>query len=172
MAALLVLFLASVFLPTGTAAADGEGMVLEGSGIRYPDGFDPNTVGEVRGTARGFMRPDRGPVRFFLDTERGSYTVLGAPAWYWGDIQATVPDGSEVRVRGSKTLGRDGSLYIIAQEVQVVGSGRSFVLRYENGSPLWTGPKTGPGGTRGGFGSPMRGGGMGGGFRGMGGGHR
>ncbi len=152
-------------------------MVLGGSGIRYPDGYDPNTVGEVRGRAFGFFRPERGPVGFRLQSSRETYTVLASPAWFWQDTKADFPEGAEVRVRGSKSLGRDGNLYIVAQEMRVTGSDRSLLFRSKDGFPLWRGAISGPAGSgsagpRGGFGGPMRGGGMEGGFPGMGGGHR
>lgn len=152
-------------------------MVLEESGIRYPGGFDPNTVGEVRGRAFGFSRPERGPVRFRLESSRETYTVLASPAWFWKDIKADFPEGAEVRVRGSKSLGKDGNLYIVAQEMRLISSDRSMVFRSEDGFPLWKGPISrpaglGPTGQGIRFGPPMRGGGMEGGFRGIGQGHR
>lgn len=175
--ALLLLLLPDVFLPLapGTAQAEERDTVLEGSGINYPGGFDPNTVGEVRGKAYGLSVPERGPVRFRLETGRETYTVLASPKWYWKDLKAELPEGTEIRVRGSKTLGRDENLYIIAQRIRIGPSGRFMDLRDDDGSPLWKGPKAGVMGTPGSFGSPMRGGGgMGGpgGMGGMGGQHR
>lgn len=163
---LCVLFL---FAAGGTALAAGNGTVLEGSGISYPDGFDPNTVGEVRGTARGVERPERGPMRFRLESGKETYTVLVSPSWYWEDLRMGIPEGAEVSVRGSKTLGRDMGMYIIAQEIHVMPSGRAWVVRDENGSPLWKAQGGGMG-VGGGSGSPMlRGGGGGKGPGGMGG---
>ena len=145
-------------------------MVLEESGIRYPDGFDPNTVGEVRGRVFGFSRPARGPVSFRLESSRETYTVLASPAWFWKDIKADLPEGAVVRVRGSKSLGKDGNLYIVAQEMRIMASDRSLVFRGEDGFPLWKGPvsgATGIPGPSGVFGPSRGGGGMDGGFRGM-----
>ncbi|MBI5576934.1 MAG: hypothetical protein HY896_11295 [Deltaproteobacteria bacterium] len=176
--ALLLLFFLTAFLPPAleTAQAQENDTVLEGSGIHYPGGFDPNTVGEVRGKAYGISVPERGPVRFRLETGRETYTVLASPKWFWKDQIAELPDGAEIRVRGSKTLGRDANLYIIAQRIRIGSSGRPVDLRTGDGSPLWRGPKAGGMGAPGGFGSPMRGGGgMGsgpGGMGGMGGQHR
>jgi hypothetical protein len=162
---LCVLFL---FAACGTALAAGNGTVLEGSGIIYPDGFDPNTVGEVRGTARGVERPERGPMRFRLESGKETYTVLVSPSWYWEDLRMGIPEGAEVSVRGSKTLGRDMGMYIIAQEIHVMPSGRAWVVRDENGSPLWKAQGGGMG-VGGGSGSPMLRGGGGKGPGGMGG---
>jgi hypothetical protein len=174
--ALLLLFWVNAFLSPAleTAQAQEGDTVLEGSGIHYPGGFDPNTVGDVRGKAFGLSVPERGPVRFRLETGKETYTVLASPKWFWKDLSAELPDGAEIRVRGSKTLGRDANLYIIAQRIRIGSSGRLMDLRDDDGSPIWKGPKAGGMGAPGG--SPMRGGGgMGsgpGGMGGMGGRHR
>jgi hypothetical protein len=157
-----------LFPAGGTALAAGNGTVLEGSGIRYPGGFDPNTVGEIRGTARGVDRPEEGPIRFRLESGTETYTVLVSPSWYWEDLRTEIPEGAEVSVRGSKTLGRDMGMYIIAQEIRVVSSGQGWVFRDEKGFPLWKGQGGGMG-VGGGSGSPMLRGGGGKGPGGMGG---
>lgn len=168
--ALPLLFWATAFFPPVLQSAHAEegDVVLQGSGVRYPGGFDPNTVGEVRGKAYGLAEPQHGPVRFRLEAGKETYTVLASSNWYWKDLKAQLPDGSNVLVRGSKSLGNDMQLYIVAQKIRLLDSGRSLVLRNEAGKPLWKGQAGGPSGTRGGF---MGGSGsMGGGFGGMGGG--
>ncbi|MBI5016189.1 MAG: hypothetical protein HZB55_11985 [Deltaproteobacteria bacterium] len=146
------------------------------AGIRYPGGFDRNTVGEVRGQVGPLTVPEEGPVRFPLESNRDVYTVLAVPRWYWTDLKVDLPEGAEVVVRGSKTVGTDGNLYIVAQELRVVSTGRLVTLRDRGGAPLWTGTRSPgggmqPGGGQGGMAGPMRPmGGMGGGMHG--GGHR
>jgi hypothetical protein len=165
-----ILFFAIAFLLPllQTAHAEEGDVVLQGSGVRYPGGFDPNTVGEVQGKAYGLAQPQNGPVRFRLESGNDTYTVLASSGWYWKDLKAQLPDGSKVAVRGSKTLGNDMQLYIVAQKIRLLDSGRTLVLRNEAGKPLWKGQAGGATGTQGGF---MGGGGsMGGGFGGMGGG--
>lgn len=140
--------------------------MLEESGIRYPDGFDPQTVGEVQGTVHGLYRPGKGPVSFDLRAQFENYRVIASPPWYWDDLNLRLADGDKVSVRGSKSLGNDGRLYIIAQEIYL-SSGRSVVLRGEDGAALWKGgPRSGSGGASG-WGAPSRGrGGIGGGYGG------
>ena len=168
--ALPLLFWEIAFLPIvlQTAHAEEGDVVLQGSGVRYPGGFDPNTVGEVQGKASGLTQPQHGPVRFRLEAGGETYTVLASSNWYWKDLNAQLPDGSNVVVCGSKTLGNDMQLYIVAQKIRLLDSGRSLVLRDDAGRPLWKGQAGGafrnPGGFMGGSGS------MGGGFGGMGGG--
>ena len=168
--ALPILFFATAFLPPvlQPARAEEGDVVLQGSGVHYPGGFDPNTVGEVQGRAYGLSQPQNGPVRFRLESGNETYTVLASSGWYWKDLKAQLSDGSNVVVRGSKTLGNDMQLYIVAQKIRLLDSGRSLVLRDESGKPLWKGQAGGATGAQGGF---MGGSGsMGGGFGGMGGG--
>jgi hypothetical protein len=160
-----------VCLPAGARGEEPDA-VLPGSGIRYPGGFDADTVGEVRGRVSGTEVPGSGPVRFLVDTGGERYNVLASPPWYWKDLRVDLPDGSEVRVLGSKTLGRDMALYVVAQEVQILPSGKSWRFRDTDGFPLWKGRQGGPASGSGvGGASPMRrgGGGIGGGFGGPGG---
>lgn len=157
----------------GWAAA--EDPIYAECGIHYPDGFDVNTLSDVKGRVVGVEQPSKGPVRFEVDSGTERYTVLTGPRWYWSDVNPRLSAGDEVVVRGSKSLGTNGRLYVVAQEVRV--SGRTVVFRSASGAPLWTG-----GGGRGPGGGPRSGGGMGagmggasgaGGMGGMGrGGHR
>jgi uncharacterized membrane protein YgcG len=170
--AALLLFLAALMsIPTSRANAQAgdPDAPLEGSGIRYPGGFDADTVGEIRGRASGLLVPESGPVRFRLDTGKDRYTVLASPPWYWKDLRVALPDGSEVRVRGSITLGKDMNLYVVAQEIRLHPSGDSFVMRDEDGFPRWKSRRGAGTGNGAGGGSPMRRGGGGGGPGGMGG---
>lgn len=167
--AALLFFIFFLVLPffINPVGADENDLFLKESGIRYPDGFDQNTVGEVQGKVNGFFIPESGPVRFYLSSKTEIYTVIVSPGWYWEDFGVKISDGEEVRVVGSKSLGRDGNLYIIAQEIRLVESGKTIVIRNNNGSPLWKGAGQGSIGTQKGFGSPLRGGGgMGGASRG------
>jgi hypothetical protein len=165
----LIIYWVVPLLVVQQAHAEEKEGVLPESGIRYPGGFDPNTVGKVEGKAHGCFQPKSGPVRFQVVSGRETYTVLVSPAWYWKDLGAKVSDGTQVRVRGSKSLGRDGELYIIAQEIQILPSGQSLVFRSEDGFPLWKGSRRKTMGTHRGFGSSQRGmGGTRGGSGGMG----
>jgi hypothetical protein len=119
------------------AGAEEEDTILEESGIHYPGGYDPNTVGEIRGKVFNLSRPEYGPIRLQLETNQEIYTVLTSPPWYWKEIRPGIVQGTDVIVRGSKSFGRDGRLYIIAQEIFIPSSGRSLLLRGKDGIPLW-----------------------------------
>jgi hypothetical protein len=154
LAALLLLSGCALMLPFEMPAEAAEkDKVLEESGIRYPEGFDLNTVGRIQGKVFGFFEPENGPVRFYLSSKRETYTVIISPKWYWNDLGVKITDGEEVSVLGSKSLGKDNNLYIIAQEIRLLNTGQSLVFRGSNGSPLWKGPRIG---AQGGLGSPLR----------------
>ena len=139
-----ILFCALLWaLSLGTALAEEKDVVLDASGIHYPGGYDPHTVGEIRGKASRLTRPEKGPVRFTLVSDRETYTVLTSPAWYWNDSQIKNFEGQEVTVRGSKSLGNDGNLYVIAQEITIPSLGKSVELRRADGTPLWKGGRAG-----------------------------
>ena len=166
MAVLLFLFIA--FFCVMPLRLEANDQTLGRSGILYPGGFDQNTVGEIQGKAHDVSFPPQGPVRFLLTSNKDTYTVIVSPPWYWKDLGIKITDGETVSVTGSKSLGKDGNLYIIAQEIKMPAQNKSYVVRSSNtGIPLWkgTGQGRGSGGARRGFGSPSRGfGGMGGGM--------
>jgi hypothetical protein len=161
-----ILFMAFLLAPALAGRAEEQATVLKHCGIRYPFGYDPNTVGEVQGKVQALRRPMNGPVSFELMADRERYVVLASPAWHWGTAAAELTQGSEVVVRGSKSLGTDNNLYIIAQEIRIIATGQVLTFRNQDGVPLWGGQGGMRAGYRGGSGSMMRGGGMGGGMRG------
>jgi hypothetical protein len=153
---LLTFFLClATFFPAGAAERDS---AFERSGIHYPGGFDPNTVGDLQGKASGIHRPasGSGPVMIDLATTWEKYTVIVCPPWYWDELKVKVSVGEEVRVIGSKSLGKDANLYIIAQEIHFLGQGRSVMLRDKAGTPLWE-ARHGKTGLQQGSGSRIRG---------------
>ena len=114
---------------------------FEQSGIHFPGGFDLNTVGELDGKATGLYRPaGNGPVILNIETTWEQYAVVTCPPWHWDELKIKVSVGEEIRVVGSKSLGKDGHLYIIAQQIHFIGQGRTVMLRSKTGTPLWSGP--------------------------------
>jgi hypothetical protein len=133
---LLSFLLCFVFL-FPAMAADQEG-AFEQSGIHFPGGFDLNTVGDLSGKATGLSRPvGNGPVILNIETAWEKYAVVTCPPWYWDELKIKVSVGEEIRVIGSKSLGRDGHLYVITQEIHFVGQGKTITLRSKTGTPLW-----------------------------------
>jgi hypothetical protein len=133
---LLSFLLCFVFL-FPAMAADQEG-AFEQSGIHFPGGFDLNTVGDLSGKATGLSRPvGNGPVILNIETAWEKYAVVTCPPWHWDELKIKVSVGEEIRVIGSKSLGRDGHLYVIAQEIHFVGQGKTITLRSKAGTPLW-----------------------------------
>ena len=137
----LLLFVMFALSPTAVARAQEREpeTTLPACGIRYPGGYDPNTVGVVEGRVAAFDRPERGPVSFRLEAAGENYTVFAAPAWYWEDRTIKIRNGDRVRVKGSKSMGADGDLYLVAQEISIAGAEMPIILRDVSGKPVWSG---------------------------------
>jgi len=145
----LVLLLAATLVPAAASNAQApeleQDQALPGCGICYPGGYDLNTVGNVRGTVRGLQLPEEGPVRFIVEGQGERWVVLASPAWHWRAAEMHLIEGGSVTVRGSKALGSDGTLYLLAQEILPAGAGAPLVLREGRGRPLWRGGHHGDG---------------------------
>jgi hypothetical protein len=119
--------------------AQEKNVILSDSGIIYPGGYDLNTVGDIQGKIKGILIPGSGPVRITLTVDKETYTVLASPGWFWKSSDAPITEGMEISVHGSKTVGIDGNLYIIAQKITVPGTNKTLALRSESGKALWSG---------------------------------
>ena len=140
----LALFLALTVFPSGAravSAQEGRDQVLPGCGICYPGGYDVNTVGDVEGRIVEVQTPAPGPVRLVVAGERERWVVLVSPVWFWKSSELRLAPGDSVAVRGSKTLGADGALYLVAREIRSSGNQRTVVFRDSRGTPLWTGSR-------------------------------
>jgi hypothetical protein len=133
-----VLVLGGVISSSRNAVAqERRGLRLPGCGIAYPGGYDLNTVGVVQGELLAIEVPDDGPVRLVVSADSERWVVLSSPAWYWQMTAARFNPGDRVAVRGSKTLGADGVLYLIAREIESAAGGRAVMVRDQLGAPLW-----------------------------------
>ncbi|HEY9159737.1 MAG TPA: hypothetical protein VIS94_01445 [Desulfomonilia bacterium] len=135
---LSVIVLFMLMLASSAVYANDENKVLEKSGIVYPGGFDMNTLGEIKGRVAGLIVPQTGPVTFGLKAEKDTYMVIASPAWYWRQTGLSMSEGDNVTVRGSKSLGRDSNLYIIAQDIKIEATGQIITLRNNEGKPVWS----------------------------------
>jgi hypothetical protein len=113
--------------------------VLPGSGIRYPMGYDADTEGVVEGRVLRVEVPGRGPVVVRLESSGRPVTVLTAPGWFWDQGDWKPAAGDLVRVFGSKSVGADGELYVVAREIHPAADGCGCAVRDEQGRPLWRG---------------------------------
>ncbi len=137
--ALVLLFLIMLAARPFDARAepmDGS-MICEGSGIMFPGGFDVNTVGEVKGTVISLSAPESGPASLELRSERETYVIYLSPKWYWEKTGTDVKTGDKVTATGSKSLGRDGTLYLVAETITLDSAGKTINLRTATGRPLW-----------------------------------
>jgi hypothetical protein len=142
----LLLVLALTVFPSGAPAVGAQEIrdqVLPGCGICYPGGYDINTVGDVHGVIVELQVPADGPVRLVVADERERWVVLASPAWFWESARLRLAPGDTVAVHGSKSLGADGTLYVIAREIRPPDDAPAAVLRDRQGIPLWSGSRRG-----------------------------
>jgi len=138
--ATLVLLLSAALFPTWVPDAHAQqpgDRPLPGCGICYPGGYDHNTVGSLQGTLLEVHLPDEGPVSFLVSCGGERWVILASPTWYWVRTDPGFVPGDVVTVRGSKTLGADGNLYLVAEEMRRPGAGAVAVVRDRRGVPLW-----------------------------------
>jgi len=146
---LMAVFLCPVNPFTRISYAQEKDTILSDSGIVYPGGYDLNTVGNVQGRIKGVVIPDSGPVRMTLVADKETYTVLASPGWFWKEMDVSIPEGTEAIVRGSKSVGIDERLYIIAEKIRIISTNKTLSFRSESGKALWSGSsQTGQSGTQ------------------------
>jgi hypothetical protein len=136
---LAILLALAGIIPSGNTAGAQErrGPMLPVCGIVYPGGYDLNTVGTVEGELQAIEVPDDGPVRLVVSADRERWVVLASPVWFWKMADIQLNRGDRVAVRGSKTLGADGVLYLIAREIGPAAGETAVAFRDRLGSPLW-----------------------------------
>ena len=142
----LVFLLALTASPFGIRTAGAQEIrdqVLPGCGICYPGGYDINTVGDVHGVIVELQASAEGPVRFVVAGERERWVVLASPVWFWESAGVRLAPGDSVAVNGSKTLGADGTLYLVAREIRPPDGAPVAVLRDRQGIPVWSGGRRG-----------------------------
>ncbi|WP_022852402.1 hypothetical protein [Thermodesulfatator atlanticus] len=79
-----------------------------------------------------------------IETENGVVTIYGiGPRWFWSQRGVTYPKvGDEIQVEGVEVTLPNGTTRIVATKITV--SGKTILLRGEDGRPLWRGgPKGG-----------------------------
>ncbi len=131
----LVFLFSFLILPAVSMAEDD---LLKKSGILYPEGYDLNTVTEVKGILKNLVLSEKGPAHFTLLSGLDSYVIFMSPRWYLEDLNFSISEGTEITVVGSKSMGKDGNLYIIAREIKL-SNNQVYSFRGKSGMPLWRG---------------------------------
>jgi hypothetical protein len=103
------------------------------------EGYDENTELTITGTVREVVKERRGPVIVRVSHGEKVYNVITAPPWYLAGNDIMFQPGLEIEVTGSKFLGRDGGLYLIARKLKEMKTNRSIMLRDDSLRPLWRG---------------------------------
>jgi hypothetical protein len=103
------------------------------------EGYDENTALTVKGTVLQVMTGQRGPVMIVLKTVNKDYTVITAPPRFLEQEGISFEAGALYEIKGSKYIGRDGTLYLIAGRLKNLVTGKVTLLRDEDNRPLWSG---------------------------------
>jgi hypothetical protein len=103
------------------------------------EGYDENTEIRIKGVVtENIVRP-RGPVVVRVRSGNREYRVVTGPQRYLLQEGFEFKPGDQWKVTGSKLIGRDGSIYIIARKIRNVSSGKTLQLRDTSLIPLWRG---------------------------------
>jgi len=102
------------------------------------EGYDENTEIRVKGEVTHVLPRKHGPVIVVLHTTSKTYLVITGPPWYLEQEGFTLKVGDSLRVTGSKFIGREGNVYIVARRIKDP-SGRVLLLKDSNLMPFWRG---------------------------------
>jgi hypothetical protein len=103
------------------------------------EGYDENTEIKIAGTVTQAVPRMRGAVIIMLQTPNRDYRVITGPRWYLDIEGFDFKVGDNLRVTGSKFIGRDGNLYIVARKIKDSSTGKVLRLRDSDLVPYWRG---------------------------------
>ena len=103
------------------------------------EGYDENTEIRIKGTVQQVLPRMRGPVVVILQTPNRDYKIITGPAWYLEQEGFELKAGDSLKVTGSKFIGRDGNLYVVARRIGNLTTGRVLKLRDSMFMPHWRG---------------------------------
>lgn len=139
----LLTFLLSFPLP---AQAFWGMKIFDYPSLDLDSGYDVNTVTTVTGKILSLQSGvDRRNLQLEVEDGGVRMMVFLGPQRYWLAQGVVLKVGDKVSVRGSKAQGRDGVIYILAQEVTETSQGLAVRLRDLSGHPNWAGGRTGRG---------------------------
>lgn len=131
----LILFFALLGIPALQAAEEQDAT----------PGYDENTEVTVAGTILDLPQQTRGPVIIRVTSGTKIHQVMTGPRWYLMQEGITFTTGENITVTGSKFVGRDGGMYVIAKRIRNTNTGKDYFLRDRTCNPLWMGHGRGMG---------------------------
>jgi hypothetical protein len=110
------------------------------SGLDVAAGFDINTIATVSGTIMALPeRKDKEQHTVMtVEAPQGVVAVVLGPWWYWEKQTISMTKNQNVTITGSLAQGKDGVLYLFAQQLENRSTGETVTLRSETGKPLWS----------------------------------
>ena len=140
--AILFIYIIVVFFVTSPVAAhafwgaDSDGQ----SGLNLETGYDANTVSTISGRIVSLqVGAEYRKSSLVLENNGTQAIVVLGPHRYWAEFGIELKAGDLVTVRGSKALGKDGKVYVLAQKFTDTSQNTSVTLRNESGHPAWVG---------------------------------
>jgi hypothetical protein len=103
------------------------------------EGYDENTEIRIKGTILQVLPRMRGPVVVILQTANRNYKIITGPPWYLEQEGFELKAGDSLNVTGSKFIGRDGNLYVVARRLRNLSTGKVLLLRDSSFIPHWRG---------------------------------
>lgn len=110
------------------------------SGLNVAAGYDVNTIKTITGTVTT-LPESKGQEQHTVMTvaaAQGAVIVVLGPWWYWEKQVITLTKTQHLTVTGSLAQGKDGALYLFAQQLENRSTGETVMLRSESGKPLWS----------------------------------
>jgi len=115
------------------------------------EGYDENTEIRIKGVVTDVSPRMRGAIIIMFKAGKREYRVVTGPQRYLMQEGFEFKTGDPLLVTGSKFIGRDGSLYIMARQIKNTASGKTLLLRDSSCMPLWRGGPHHKGPHHGGF---------------------
>jgi hypothetical protein len=101
------------------------------------EGYDENTEIRIKGVVTEILPQMRGAIIVIIKAGNREYRVVTGPKKYLLLENIEFKPKDSLLVTGSKFIGRDGCIYIIARRIKNVSSGRNLLLRDSALIPLW-----------------------------------
>jgi hypothetical protein len=113
------------------------------SGLDLNRGYDINTVTTVTGRVAALPQTgDRGGVTIAIISNSETVHLYVGPNSYWDKKGIPVRLNEDISAKGSKSQGKDGRTYLLAQRIVNRTTGAQVNLRNEKGEPGWLGADT------------------------------
>lgn len=103
------------------------------------EGYDPNTEISIKGEIVQLNIPERGIVTFNIFLKGKAYRVFLCPSWYYQELNPDILLNDIVEIKGAKIYTPRHGIVFVVKSLRVVRTGKEYIFRREDFSPLWKG---------------------------------